>query len=344
VLTRHAVDAEAKHVQHGDSLLEALPWPGRRFDVVVGNPPFANAIEGLVDQATKKQLARRFPELRGTSDLAFYFLAAAHEFAAPDGAVGLVLPRAALSAPAAAKLRERLLRERPPAFIAAPADPFLFPGANVFVALVVLKEGSVCYATSNDDALRRVAVDSENWWRALHVGDVEAGERPTIGDVFEVHASMTAGDAYQLLPNLLEGDDHSPIRFVTTGLIDPGVCLWGSKVCRYLSQRFQRPTFQTDGLPQSLARRVARMRRPKILVAGLSTSVEAFLDERGDHLGAVSTYSIFHPQDELPELKRLCAHLNTDATAELLHHELGATALGGGRITLTKRFLKSLRL
>ena len=331
-------------IHHGDSLLDPSPWAGRRFDVVVGNPPFANAIEGLVDQTTKRRLGEQFPELGGTADLAFYFLVAAHKRAEPEGAVGLVLPRTVLSAPAARSLRERLLRERPPAFIQAPADPLLFPGANVFITLVVLRRGESCLASVAEGVARSVRVAAENWWRAIHVADSAEADRPTVGDFFEVHASMTAGEAYELLPHLREGDEAAWPRFVTTGLIDPGVCLWGGKTCRYLGQRFQRPTFNRESLPEPLGRRVTRMSRPKVLVAGLSTRVEAFCDEGGDHIGAVSTYSIFHPEDDLAELRGLCDHLNSEAAAASLRHELGATALGGGRITLTKRFLKGLKL
>jgi hypothetical protein len=345
LLTKAAVGMEVDgRIHRGDSLIGVSPWPENRFDVVVGNPPFANAIEGLVDVATKKRLADRYPELRGTADLAFYFLAAAHQFAAEHGAIGLVLPRAVLSAPAAMKLREWLLRERPPAFLCAPPEHLLFSGANVFVTLVVLKRGGKCHVRANDGSLRPIEVDSENWWRAMHrSSSVDfSGETTTVGDLFEVHASMTAGEAYALRPFLKEADDQSPLRFVTTGLIDPGVCHWGTKVCRYLGKRFQRPTISTKPLPDQLSRRVNRMRRPKVLVAGLSTMVEAFLDADGTHLGAVSTYSILHPKDDAEALSGLCARLNSEAAAERLRQELGATALGGGRITLTKRFLKGL--
>ena len=345
ILTRAALGIEADdHLHRGDSLLDSTPWPDRKFDVVVGNPPFANAIEGLVDPATKTTLARRYPELRGTADLAFYFLAAAHQFAAEDGAVGLVLPRAVLSAPAASKLRERLLRERPPAFLHAPTEHLLFSGANVFVTLVVLRQGRGCLIPVDDDSLRRIEIDSENWWRAIHRTPKVASEDDvsTVGELFEVHASMTAGEAYTLIPFIKEGDEALRLRFVTTGLIDPGVCHWGNKVCRYLGKRFQKPTISSKSLPEGLSRRVARMRRPKVLVAGLSTRVEAFLDEKGDYLGAVSTYSLIHPKDDVEVLRELCDQLNSDEAADRLRQELGATALGGGRITLTKRFLKGL--
>jgi hypothetical protein len=347
LLTRYAIGEEGRdHVYHGDSLLDQSPWPMRRFDVVVGNPPFANAIEGLVDQSTKERLAKRYPDLRGTADLSFYFLAAAHGLAKENGAVGLVMPRTVLSAPAAVKLRERLLRERPPSFLHVPTDPMLFPGANVFISLVAFRKGDGCIVFRRDGSRETTRIDSENWWRAIHSADEPNvnDDRPSVSDVFDVHASMTAGEAYVLLPFLHEGGEDAILRFATTGLIDPGVCLWGTKICRYLGKRFMRPTFDSATLPDPLARRVTRMRRPKILVAGLSNRVEAFLDVRGDHVGAVSTYSILHPDDDLNALGDLCVQLNGDAAADLLRCELGATALGGGRITLTKRFLKALRL
>lgn len=347
LLAKAAVGLEAdRNIHQGDSLFDDSPWLETRFDVVVGNPPFANAIEGLVDVATKKRLAERFPELRGTADLAFYFLAAAHEFTAERGAVGLVLPRAVLSAPAATNLRLRLMQERPPAFLHAPAEHLLFSGANVFVTLMVLKRNTECFVAANDGSLRRVAVDCENWWRAMHQrpSDVSSGETSSIGDLFEVHGSMTAAEAYALIPFVEEGDKQSPLRFVTTGLIDPSVCHWGNKVCRYLGKRFERPTISMNALPEQLSRRVNRMRRPKVLVAGLSTRVEAFLDANGIYLGAVSTYSILHPKDDVEALRELCDRLNSEDAADRLRQELGATALGGGRITLTKKFLKLLTI
>jgi hypothetical protein len=331
LLARHATGG---NIHVGDALFESPPWSVKSFDAVVGNPPFANAIEGLVSDATKKRLAERWPELRGTADLAYYFLAAAHEFACELGSVGLVLPRSILSAPAARKLRERLHAERPPAFLHASNDPLHFVGANVYVALVVLR---------NAESL---AVDPDNWWRGLAA--LESSSRsssgPTLGDAFEVASSMTTGEAYELRPFVIEGDERSELRFITTGLIDPGVCLWGDKPCRYLGSRFLHPIIEVSSLPEKLRYRIERLRRPKLLVAGLSTRVEAFLDATANHVGAVSTYSIMHPDDDVTALANLCDSLNSDDAAHQLREELGATALGGGRITLTKAFLKGLRI
>lgn len=343
LLARHATGG---NIYVGDALFESSPWSVKSFDVVVGNPPFANAIEGLVSDATKKRLAERWPELRGTADLAYYFLAAAHEFACELGSVGLVLPRSILSAPAARKLRERLHAERPPAFLHASNDPLHFVGANVYVAVVVLRESEQCTCLDQLGSTRRTVVEPDNWWRGLASAEspAQSSTGTTLGDAFEVASSMTTGEAYELRPFVVEGDERSELRFITTGLIDPGVSLWGNKPCRYLGSRFLNPSLDMDALPENLKRRVERLRRPKVLVAGLSTRVEAFLDAEANHVGAVSTYSILHPDDDVTALAQLCDALNSDDVARQLREELGATALGGGRITLTKAFLKGLRI
>jgi hypothetical protein len=97
-------------------------------------------------------------------------------------------------------------------------------------------------------------------------------------------------------------------------------------------------------LSATLVRRLAAARRPKVLVAGLSARLECFLDAAGEHVGAVSTYSIRHPADDVAALARLADHLNSDAVTKRFRAELGGAALGGGNITVQKRFLRDLPL
>lgn len=317
------------------------------FDCILGNPPFANAIEGQISPAKKQLLRRQFPELTGTADLAYYFLALAHRLTRPAGAVGLVLPRGVLSAPATGRLRTQLLRERPPALIYAPDDPFLFPGANVFVVLLALRQSAGCRGSRERNGLRlaRLSVTGANWWSPLVTTAPAAARRAAVlGESFEVFASMTAGMAYELLPFVQEEDGASAQRLVTTGLIEPGQCQWGVWTCRYLKHDFGRPVIRENGLPPGLVRRLEKVRRPKVLVAGLSNRVEAFLDPAGVYCGAVSTVTILDPEDDVGRLARLCAGLNRPPVSRRLVNELGAHALGGGRITIGKHFLRSLPL
>jgi hypothetical protein len=61
----------------------------------------------------------------------------------------------------------------------------------------------------------------------------------------------------------------------------------------------------------TLQRRLQQARRPKVIVAGLAPRLECFLDAEGDFAGAVSTFAIFHRDDDVPALRELTAALLT---------------------------------
>jgi hypothetical protein len=156
---------------------------------------------------------------------------------------------------------------------------------------------------------------------------------------------MTAADAYDLIPHLIDNATAPGPRLITTGLIEPRESLWGQRTCRYLKKDYRHPRLTlSDKLTRSLATRAKNARRPKILLAGLARKIEAFLDPTGDCIGAVSTYSIYHRTDDIPALERLLDHLLSAATTQHLIHHLGANALRGRHITLKKQFLLDLPL
>lgn len=359
-------DATAPGIVAGDSLGTTnapITWRDP-FDVVVGNPPFANAIEANVGEsigAMKRARADLFRELTGTADLAYYALLLADRWTRAEGAVGMVLPRAALNARSARALRERLVRTRPPALIYAPPDPLLFDGANVSVVALVLRQSSHCLASTDlpiegkPPDYRIVTIDDENWWGPVagSTGPDAPEHQHRLGDHFEVWAGMTAGMAYDLLPFVKEEPDLPPLadtdsprlRLTTTGLIDPGVNRWGERTCRYLKHRFERPVIDEEAdAPPSLRSRLGMMRRPKVVVAGLSDRVEAYFDREGITAPSVSTYMIFEPTDDRTRLAFLAEHLNGEEATRQFRHDLGSTALSGGRITMTKEFLRERKI
>ncbi len=233
------------------------------------------------------------------------------------------------------------------------AESGLFSGAAAYTCLLALGGGSTC-AVSEDESpcnasWRRGAISHSNWWRSVQtvlgrLEDAPPGEFVPLGERFEVAASMTAGDAYAIKPWVREDSIATGPKLVTTGLIDPFACKWGRMECRYLGSIYARPRIAADAeISSSLSARLRKAAtRPKLLVAGLCNRLEAFLDRKGEYLGAVSTYSIFHPGNEAELLQTLCTWLNSPRASELLRTELGAASVGGGFMTLKKKFLQEL--
>ncbi len=341
-----------QHLQCGNSLF--FHWQSGGFDVLVGNPPFASVIRGGIPDAVKKRLAARLPHLGGTADLAFHFLSLAHTLARPGGRIGFVQPKTFLNADSAGELRETLLRERPPSRIYVPRTATFFPNTGAYVCLLVLGGGASC-SVSDDEWPQHASWTSGqiahgNWWRSTQaiLRKLDAPPAPSavrLGERFEVQASMTAGDAYQIKASL-EDDAQGPgLKLVTTGLIDPFACKWGRVECRYLGCRYTYPRVgRRQAFPSALDHRLRKAARPKLLVAGLCDRLEAYLDATGQCVGAVSTFSVFHPADSLDDLSRLCRWLNSPAATCQLRAELGAASVGGGYMTVKKRTLAGLMM
>ncbi|MFO0810198.1 MAG: N-6 DNA methylase [Gemmataceae bacterium] len=312
-----------------------------RYDLVIGNPPFVNAIEGA---GVAADLRHRFPQIRGAADLAYYFLARAMELVRPGGRVALVLPRPALCAPALADFRASLPQHLRPILIDAPDTSRRFRGALVFACLVVLGPGGTCRVRCGSDTAVG-ELSSSNWWAALNAlidGPPPVVDGPPLADTFEVTAGLTAAEAYDLRTFVSERPAARRGRLVTTGLIDPGVNHWGERTCRFLGRDYCHPVVTNFGLPGTLTRRLVRSHRPKLMIAGLSRRIECVIDADGAYLPSVGTFAIWHPTDDVSALAALGDWLHSPEVARLWRDALGANAVGGGDTVMTKAFLRSV--
>ena len=324
----------------------------RGFDVILGNPPFVNSIEGGISSGAKAILRAVSSDLRGTADLAFHFVQLAHYITNCNGRIGLVQPKTFLNADSAFGLREELRKERPPVLIYVPITAKYFAGVSAYVCLLVLAQGGDLQVSDSDslaDGKWHVGVlQDNNWWRAVQVilGNVphlKSMDLVPMGTGFSIAASMTTGDAYAIKPYIREDTNGEDLRLVTTGLIDPFVCNWGKVPCRYLGDIYRRPcVLQTPGLPPALTRRLRNARRPKVLIAGLANRLEAFLDAEGNCCGAVSTFSVFDSNDNIDALTELSKWLNGEIATSLIRSELGAASVGGDYMTIKKQALMRL--
>jgi len=321
------------------------------FDCILGNPPFVNAIEGGMSGAEKKFYEHDLSGVHGAADLAYRFLAKSAFLTNREGGwVGLIQPRVVLNAPPLEHFRSNPPRGLRPRFLWPLTDSSLFEGAAVFVTMLVLGPPGPCLVPLEPGAplgnVRELPHVPTNWSLACSgQSEFRVGTGPRLGDVFQAAASMTTADAYDLQGFIVESTGSSLLRLTTTGLIDPGVFLWGQIPCRYLKSDYDRPVIVESGdLPTSLAKRCNTARRPKVLVAGLGKRLEAAFDELGLYIGAVSTFTITHPEDDVGALGKLCEHLNSEDVTLQMRAELGANAMGGGSITLKKDWLLDVRL
>ena len=335
---------------------------GGGFDLILGNPPYVNSIElEFKDERFDAILSDEDRSLRGSADLAYRFLKKGLSLINESGWVYFLLPRAVYSAPSLKKfwqssnsdvwLRMALLFD----------DHRLFEGASVFVSGALwqkstnLEKHALTVSQVDASHTKKISKTIENqfrhWWFAISAV-LEGGyfdfdlSAPLVKDEFEVSASMTTSEYYRCTEFLHdEIAQEFGIPMLTSGTIDPATSKWGNTKSRilgedYLTPRLEHTVFEEAG---PLMRRRERAFRPKVLVAGLAARVEAVLVEEPAQ-GAVSTLTITHHADDAKALKRLEDILNDVWVSKHLRHLLGANALGGGNITISKDFVMNLPL
>lgn len=259
-------------------------WDGELFDVVVGNPPFLSQMSSLTTRGGRSRFGGG-----AYANAAAEFLALAVRLTRPGGRVGMVLPQSLLASRDAEGLRE---------FVDANAALrwAWSTDANVFDARVRVWAGVWEVGGARSDVRRArdlpltvaetVAAPPSRSWAPLITGlavpDTQVG--PRLGDI----ATFTANfrdEYYGLVGAVGDHDDGPPL--VTSGLIDPGRCLWGSKPVTFARQIYARPRVRLDVLSPAMRRWADDKLVPKILIANQTRRIEAVVDEQGEWLPSV---------------------------------------------------------
>lgn len=309
------------HAVHTGDALTSEPWPVRP-DVVVGNPPFRSPL--------RRGVSGRDDRLGPYADVATAFLLRSLDEVAPGGVVALLLPASFLAARDAAPAR-RLVGERAE-LLDVWRPPARFAGAAVHVCAVVLRADT---GTAPAGSWSSLVSDAP---------DVPVVAHGRLGDGFEVAADFRA-QYYAVAPHVVDGAGDDPSRFpplVTSGLVDPAECTWGTRPARHGGRRWQAPRVDLDGLGDAghgawAARRLV----PKVVVATQTRVVEAAVDETGAWLPSVPLVSVTGPADRL--WHAAAALLSPVTTAGALRRAAGA-ALGPDHIKLGAPQVRDLPL
>lgn len=319
------------------------------FDVVVGNPPYLRGRDhAQIDPEGRHFISSRFPACQGGMwNLFVPFILLAQRLARERS--GLLVQSSVLGSQYAAALHEQVLAN---GGLAACLDfsgvPDLFPAAAVQVAALVLtpdadadarfvrySEGLEVAAevTVSPSELRRLPL---GYW-TLPTSGLDPAETALftraslrLGDVATIQDGMEQSAAYEVRPLVRESSAAGgELRLTPTGLIDPYVNRWGSKPVKYLGMRFDRPVLDTDALEEGgFSRMAAQGRAEKIAIAGLSTRIEAVVDE-GTSLVSKSAFVIRLTDSGICPYA-VAAALNSALMNRIYDAAFGAVGFGAG--------------
>ena len=250
--------------------------PGRAstFDAVVGNPPFLGQL--------KSRTAGQRGGLGAYTDTSAAFLHRALGLAGPDGIVALVQPLSVLGARDAGPVREAAAAAGAVTDLWVSDRP-VFRGTTVLACVPVVRLGAS--GGPGPDEWGRLAAP----YFGIPDPDLAASSG-RVGDLAVCTADFR-DQYYGLVPHVREGGAGVPL--ITSGLIEPAACEWGSRPTRFARQRYDAPVVDVDAVRAGpLGGWVDARLVPKVLVAGQGRVIEAVVDERGEWLPSVPVLSV----------------------------------------------------
>jgi predicted RNA methylase len=327
--------------------LDTGRW-ARRFDLVVGNPPFQGQLGR--DTARRPEERRRAAralgrEASGYVDTAGLFLVAGCELAGPGGTVAMLMPEGLLSARDAAPVRERVAASGRLRAAWVAGEPVFEAAVRVWAPVVDV--GAAGSASAEVEVRSgtgfapagRVVLDGPSWAALLapvHRTPAVAGLTAT-GRLADV-ATATAGFRHQfygLVPYVEDGGAGPPL--VTSGAIDPLSSSWRERLVRYARRDWKRPAVDLDRLTAGdpvLGRWVADRLVPKVLVASQTRVVEALPDPAGHLVPSVPVVAV---ACDAATVWAVAAALSAPPISAWALHRAGGAALTADAVKLSAR-------
>jgi hypothetical protein len=356
------------------SLLSTFDWhlafpkiaQAQGFDVLVGNPPYVDSewmMACLPDWRT--YCNHHYPAATGNWDLFCIFINRGLDLCKPGGWVSLVVPNKLASADYAAKVRSLLTHDNQLLVLCDYSRVALFAAAVYPLVFVVQKKVPDLQATihyqsiesrtdqANNSSEREQSLSylsfcsvpedpwplsSQSWlielvthWRRIF---------PPLSQIAQVTGAATVGEAYALQSLIQEKPAiaDQDLRVINSGTIDRYCLQWGIKPLRYLGKQYLHPVVPRSLMASFPQPRQQQATQPKIIVAGMTKTLECALDSDGSVLAAKST-SVIRSTVALPYLLGL---LNSRVLNAYFTLSYAGNRLQGGYLRVGPPQLKQL--
>jgi len=160
-----------------------------------------------------------------------------------------------------------------------------------------------------------------------------------LADRAELNANFR--DEYYALVPAVDDDADGPV-FVTSGLIDPGRSMWGSRHVKFAKRTFKHPRVDLGKLDGRFSDWARRKLVPKVLVANQTSLVEAVADVDGAWIPGVPITSITPragDADPIRTVREIEALLTSPVASAWCWHLGGGTGMSSSAVRVTPTVL-----
>lgn len=267
------------------------------FDVVIGNPPYVNAMElkKNLGEIEYKRLKSFFSTAKGTIDFYVYFFEKGVSLLSENGILSYITPNKYLCANYGKELRIFLIRNAQILILLDVSHDKVFDASTYPVVTILQKRKEISeYSFISIDKERVYRTFSslqlmdfpDNIWGFLLSSKYGITKRVVaicnnITNYCRINATSTASEADKFHSFISENTSDG-LKLINTGTIDPFISYWGKsylvdKGCKYLH-----PTLPRN--PRLLGYNRSKMySETKIIISKMSLKLEAFWDNKGEY-------------------------------------------------------------
>ena len=287
------------------------------FDIVIGNPPYVNAIEikKSYSQEEFKYLKSNYLTAKGTVDLYIYFFEKGLSVMNTNGVLAYISPNRYLSASYGKALRNHILDNYSFYQLIDYSDKKVFEDASTYPVITMLQSRKNKYVicgsfdeSTHELLSRKYPCDKLNILddsilgfllnEKLEITKKIIEQSESLNSVGLINATSTAKEADEYA--LLISETPIGYKLINTGTIDPFTNMWGQKYLVKQGRHYITPYLPNNDSKIS-GNRHSLYSSPKIIVSKIGLSCEAFYDKDGEFASIDTNCIHSFSNDFLPE-------------------------------------------
>jgi len=327
------------------------PNPNGYFDIVIGNPPYLDSEHMVIFDLDKRELYSSIYESAvGNWDLFIPFVEKGIKLVKQYGITSFIIPNKIISQDYAKKIRE-IIMDKHILEIRDYSRQDVFPIADVYPITILLKNDDVKKFVINmttmqsmiqiektnivsNDIMRKYQWDIFFCSPSLSAILIKmASNECCFSDLVCFSSPCTVNEAY-IIKEILQNSNilTNDKKLINSGTIDKYLSKWGIKNTSYIKEQYLHPIVSNNSLLKMSKSRYEQSLMQKIIVANMTTDLEAFIDTNGEYLAGKSTVIGIGDYQQLLYLTGL---LNSKLISIWYKSVYNSTKMKGGALSVT---------
>ncbi|HNQ67818.1 MAG TPA: N-6 DNA methylase [Bacteroidales bacterium] len=332
-----------------------------KFDVVIGNPPFVDSETMTKNNKLYRQsLKDSYLFAKGNWDLFLLFIERGIDLLNIKGLFAFIIPNKLIAANYAEEARLNLnklclieIRDYSRINVFKTAD--VYPITILLNKNKIYAENKTSFVKVNSDYKPQTAIEvklfnrqDDAFWDKYFldlksfklIQKINKYNNLSHLDMYEISSSATVSEAYKIKEILQDEEnlEHS-FKFINTGTIDPFKSLWGNKPTQYIKGQYKFPKVKRIEIEKLSKNRLRQANASKIIVAGMSMSLEGYLDKEGEYIAGKSTTIILSDKSYL---LKLLAVINSNLIKFYVSNQYLSLKMAGGYLNINQNIIKDL--